>query len=102
MSKYLESITCSDAGRLKTLGVPVVIGGDNVLPGSGITVSTVVEHHGKILKSFTGVLLRADLLNRAWPSKTIFQKRVGCPWPVRSALKRTRMQDFGSFSIIFY
>ena len=29
-------------------------------------------------------------------------KRMGWPSPVRSALKRTPVQDFNSFSIIFY
>ena len=29
-------------------------------------------------------------------------KRVGWPCPVRSALKRTPVQDFNSFSIMFY
>ena len=40
--------------------------------------------------------------NRAWPSKPICQKRVGWPCLVRSALKRMPVQDFNSFSIMFY
>ena len=40
--------------------------------------------------------------NRAWPSKPFLPKRVGWPCPVRSALKRTPVHDFNSFSIIFY
>ena len=41
--------------------------------------------------------------NMAWPIQPISQflpKRVGWPCPVRSALKRTPVQDFNSFSII--
>ena len=49
----------------------------------------------KKLKSCTGVLLRADLIAHQ-------PKRVGWPCPVRSALKRTPVQDFNFFSIIFY
>ena len=40
--------------------------------------------------------------NRAWPIQPISRflpKRVGWPCPVRSALKRTPVQDFNSFSI---
>jgi hypothetical protein len=41
----------------------------------------------KELKSCKGVLLT---------------KRLGWPCPARSALKRTLVQDFNSFSIMFY
>ena len=53
----------------------------------------------KELKSYTGVLLRADLLNRARPFKPFLPKLVGWPCPVRSALKRTPMQDFSSTTL---
>ena len=63
----------------------------------------------KELKSCKGVLLRADLTggsaNRAWPSHPFWQKLadwLNWPCPVRSALKRTPVQDFDSFSIMFY
>ena len=56
----------------------------------------------KELKSFTGVLLRAVLHNRARPSHLFWQKGLGWPCPVRSALKRTPVQDINSFSIMFY
>ena len=36
------------------------------------------------------------------PISRFLPKRVGWPCPVRSALKRTPMQDFNYFSIMFY
>ena len=36
------------------------------------------------------------------PISQFLPKRVGWQCPVRSALKRTPVQDFNSFSIIFY
>ena len=60
--------------------------------------NNVVEHYGKRKrKSCTGVLLRADL--RGWSSQP---KWVEWPCPVRSTLKRTPVQDFNSFPIMFY
>ena len=62
----------------------------------------------KELKSSTGVLLRADLAGhgQAKPflamAKPFLPKWVGWLCPVRSALKRTPVQDFNSFSIMFY
>ena len=55
----------------------------------------------KELKSCTGVLLRADLTGHSQSDKFL-PKRVEWPCPVRSALKRTPVQDFNSFSIMFY
>ena len=49
--------------------------------------------------------LRADLLNRAWPSQPFWQKLADwLNWPclVKSALKRTPVEDFNSFSIVLY
>ena len=39
---------------------------------------------------------------RARPSHLFWQKGLEWPCPVRSALKKTPVQDFSSFSIIFY
>ena len=39
---------------------------------------------------------------RARSSLRFWQKGLGWPYPVRSALKRTPAQDFNSFSIMFY
>ena len=50
----------------------------------------------KELKSCTGVLLRAR------PSYPFWQLLVRWLCPVRSALKRTPVQDFNYFSMIFY
>ena len=55
----------------------------------------------KELKSCTSVLLRADLTGHSHP--TLFGRNwLNWPCPVRSALKRTPVQDFNSFSIMFY
>ena len=54
----------------------------------------------KELESCMGLLLRADLTGPA--IKAHLPKRVGWPCSARSALKRTPMQDFISFSIMFY
>ena len=48
------------------------------------------------------VLLRADLTGPGMAIQAHLPKRVGWPCPVRSALKRTPMQDFDSFPIMFY
>ena len=56
----------------------------------------------KELKSCTGVLLRADLIGHSGqPSHPFWQKVLGLPCPVRSALKRTPVQDFSYFSIMY-
>ena len=58
----------------------------------------------KELKSCTGILLRADLTGHSHPS-LFWQKWadwLNWPCPVRSALKRTPVQDFSSFPIMFY
>ena len=39
--------------------------------------------------------------NRAWPFHSFWQKGLGWPCPVRSALKNTHMQGFNYFSIMF-
>jgi hypothetical protein len=68
--------------------------------------NNIVEHYGKIINILHGVILRADLTGYSQFSQSadFCQKgqRVGWPCPVRSALKRTSVQDFNSFSIIFY
>ena len=48
-----------------------------------------------------GVLLRADLTGHGHPS-CFWQKGLGWPCPVWSALKRMPVQDINSFSIMFY
>ena len=53
------------------------------------------ESYGKKLKSCKGILLRTGLFNRARPSKPFLPK-------MGHALKRTPVQDFDYFSIIFY
>ena len=55
----------------------------------------------KELKSCTGVLLRADLTGHGQIIRFL-PKRVGWPCPVRSAFKRTPVQDFNSYSILFF
>ena len=52
-------------------------------------------------KICTGVVLRTDLTGHSQLAN-FCKKRVGWPCPVRSALKRTPIQDFNSFSMIFY
>ena len=58
----------------------------------------------KDLKSCTGVLLRSDLIGHSHP--TLFLQKLAdwlnWPDPVKSAFKRTPVQDFNSFSITFY
>ena len=58
----------------------------------------------KELKSCTGVLLKADLTGSGQFSQSanFCKKRVGWLCPIRSDLKRTPVQDFKSFSIMFY
>ena len=61
----------------------------------------IVEQYGKRIK----ILHRCPFKgwpNRARPSHPFWQKGLEWPCPVRSALKRTPVQDFNSFSIIFY
>ena len=53
----------------------------------------------KELTSCMGVLLRADLTHPFWQKSADWLNWL-CP--VRSALKRTSVQDFNSFSIMFY
>ena len=54
----------------------------------------VVEHYGKII-------LRTDQTGHGHP--TLFDRNwLHWPCPVRSALKRTPVQDFDSFSIMIY
>ena len=50
----------------------------------------------KELKSCTGILLRADLKGQK------LADWLNWPCPVESTLKRTPVQDFDSFSIMFY
>ena len=53
------------------------------------------------MKSWTGRLLRADLTGQG--HHTLFGIYwLNWPCPVRSFLKRTPMQDFNSFSLMFY
>ena len=63
--------------------------------------NVVVEHFGKRIKILHGRPFEG-WRNRAWPSKPILPKWVGWLCPVMSALKRTPLQDFNSFSIMFY
>ena len=56
----------------------------------------------KELKSCMGVLLRADLTGHGRPSPFAKKGGMGWPCPVRSALNRTPVPDFDSFSIMFY
>ena len=50
-------------------------------------INDIVEHYGKRIKNLYGQL--------------IYAKKDGMAVPCRSALKRTPMQDFNSFSIMF-
>ena len=61
----------------------------------------IVEHYGKRIEILHGCPFEG-WPNRAWPFKPFLPKWVGWPCPVRSALKRTPVQDFNSFSILFY
>ena len=58
----------------------------------------------KELKSCTGVLLRAEITGHGHP--TLFWQKLAdwlkWPCPVKSALKKTPVQDFNFFSIKFY
>ena len=55
----------------------------------------------KELKSYMGVLSRVDLTGHGHP--TLFGRNwLNWLCPVKSALKRTPVQDFNSFSIMFY
>ena len=59
----------------------------------------------KKLKSCMDVLLRADLIYSARPSHLFWQNLadwLNWPCPVRAALQTTPVQDFDSFSIMFY
>ena len=71
----------------------MIFGANNVL----------VEHYGEIVEIQHGCPFEG-LANGARPSHLFWQKSTDCPnlpCPVRSALKRTHMQDFNSFSIMF-
>ena len=64
----------------------------------------VVEYYGKRIKILHGCPFEG-WPNRAWSIQPISQfltKRVGWPCPVRSALKKTPVQGFNSFSIMLY
>ena len=63
--------------------------------------NNAVEYYGKRIKILHGCPFEG-WPNRARPFKPFLPKRVGWPCPVRSALKRTPVQDFNSFSILFY
>jgi hypothetical protein len=60
----------------------------------------VVEDYGKIIKILHGCPFEG-WPNRERPFHPFWQKELGWPCPVRSALKRTPMEDFNSFSIMF-
>ena len=59
----------------------------------------------KQLKSYTGVLLRANLTGHGHPTyfgrHLLINYWLKWPCPVKSALKRTPVQDFKSYSIMF-
>ena len=63
--------------------------------------NNIVEHYGKRIKILHGCPFEG-WPNRAWPFKPFLPKRVGWLCPVKSALKRTPVHDFNSFSIIIY
>ena len=58
----------------------------------------------KEIKSCMGVLLRADLTKamKSRVNQQIPAKKDGMAVPVRTVLKRTPVQDFNSFFIMFY
>ena len=70
---------------------PDIWTGQNSSPILLCGANNEVEHYGKRIKILHGP-------NRAWLSKPFLPKRVGWPCPVRSALKRTAVLDFNSFS----
>ena len=60
-----------------------------------------IEYLGKI--SFDSKILYQHTFSyNGWPSKPFLPKRVGWLCPVRSAIKRTFLQDLNSFFIMFY
>ena len=60
-----------------------------------------IEYLGKI--SFDSKILYQHTFSyNGWPSKPFLPKRVGWLCPVRSAIKRTSLQDLNSFFIMFY
>ena len=64
----------------------------------------VVEHYGKIIEILYGHPFEG-WLNRARPSHPFWQKSTDwLNWlcPIRSVLKGTPVQNFNSFSIMFY
>ena len=63
--------------------------------------TNVVDHYVKRIKMLHGCPFEGRP-NRVWPSKPFLPKWVGWPCPVRSAPKRTPVQDFNSLSIMFY
>ena len=65
------------------------------------TVPNVCTNMEKESKSCMGVLLRAELTGHGQFSQ-FPPKRGGWLCPVRSALNKTPVQDFNSFSIMFY
>ena len=63
-----------------------------------------LEHYGKRIKILNGRPFEG-WSNRAWPSHPFWQKSadwLNWPCPVGSAIKRIPLQDFNSFSIMFY
>ena len=68
--------------------------------------NNVEEHYGNIIKILYGCPFEG-WTNRAWPSHPFWAEigwlaKMAMPCPVKSALKRKPVQDFDSFSIIFY
>ena len=63
--------------------------------------NNVVEYYGKRIEILHGHPFEG-WPNRARPSHPFWQLLVGWPCPVRSALKRTPVQDFNSSSIMVY
>ena len=69
----------------------------NLIFGANI----VVEHYEKRIEILHGCPFEG-WHNRARPSHTVRQNWLGWPCPVRSTLKMKPMQEFDSFSIVFY
>ena len=63
--------------------------------------NNVVDHYGRRIKILHGCPFEG-WPNRARPSHPFWQLLGGWPCPVSSALKRTPVQDFNSFSMMFY
>ena len=77
------------------------ISGQNRSPIFWYVVLIMFRTYGKRIKILYGCPFEG-WPNRAWPSHPFWQLLVEWPCPVRSALKRTPVQDFNSFSIMFY